>query len=160
MMLLNTHLLILFQVYRDAQNDQFREYYGANRVSQLSWHSDVVCPIIFCFPYPFLPHCRATRSKLREQPFSSSLYAILALRIRDHIANSLFQDQPTVGGDTLFVNQVEAYNRLSPEFKKRLEGLKALHSAVPQADHSRQRGGPVRREPIETEHPLVREVSN
>ncbi|KAF7973630.1 hypothetical protein HWV62_14820 [Athelia sp. TMB] len=66
-------------------------------------------------------------------------------------------DQPPSGGDTLFLSQVEAYNRLSPEFKKRLEGLRAVHSAVAQAENSRQRGGPVRREPVETEHPLVRQ---
>ncbi|KAK7049941.1 hypothetical protein VNI00_005371 [Paramarasmius palmivorus] len=66
-------------------------------------------------------------------------------------------DQPDTGGDTLFLSQVEAYNRLSPEFKKRLEGLRAVHSAVAQADFSRQRDGPVRREPVETEHPLVRQ---
>ncbi|KAG6916505.1 hypothetical protein DXG01_006504 [Tephrocybe rancida] len=65
-------------------------------------------------------------------------------------------DQPESGGDTLFLSQVEAYRRLSPEFKKRLEGLRAVHTAVPQAEHSRQRGGPVRREPVETEHPVVR----
>ncbi|KAJ7158131.1 hypothetical protein C8R46DRAFT_1225127 [Mycena filopes] len=66
-------------------------------------------------------------------------------------------DQPeTGGGDTLFLSQVEAYRRLSPEFQKRLEGLRAVHSAVAQADHSRKRGGPVRREPVETEHPVVR----
>ncbi|TFK33752.1 hypothetical protein BDQ12DRAFT_738597 [Crucibulum laeve] len=65
-------------------------------------------------------------------------------------------DQPETGGDTLFLSQVEAYNRLSPEFKKRLEGLRALHSAVPQAEFSKRLNGPVRREPIETEHPLVR----
>ncbi|TFK37968.1 hypothetical protein BDQ12DRAFT_666566 [Crucibulum laeve] len=65
-------------------------------------------------------------------------------------------DQPEIGGDTIFLSQVEAYNRLSDEFKKRLEGLRAVHSAGPQAEYSRQRGGPVRREPIETEHPLVR----
>ncbi|KAJ7087902.1 hypothetical protein B0H15DRAFT_922888 [Mycena belliarum] len=65
-------------------------------------------------------------------------------------------DQPGSGGDTLFLSQVEAYKRLSPEFQKRLEGLRAVHSAVSQADHSRSRGGPVRREPVETEHPVVR----
>ncbi|KAF8158634.1 alpha-ketoglutarate catabolism dioxygenase [Mycena galopus ATCC 62051] len=67
-------------------------------------------------------------------------------------------DQPDsgTGGDTLFLSQVEAYRRLSPEFKKRLEGLRAVHSAVAQAEFSRKRNGPVRREPIETEHPLVR----
>ncbi|TFK70859.1 alpha-ketoglutarate catabolism dioxygenase [Pluteus cervinus] len=65
-------------------------------------------------------------------------------------------DQPDTGGDTLFLSQVEAYRRLSPEFQKRLEGLRAVHSAVAQADASRRRGGPVRREPVESEHPLVR----
>lgn len=66
-------------------------------------------------------------------------------------STSGLQDQPTVGGDTLFVSQVEAYNRLSDEFKKRLEGLWAVHSAVEQAENSAKRGGPVRREPVETE---------
>ncbi|PPQ96095.1 hypothetical protein CVT26_004727 [Gymnopilus dilepis] len=66
-------------------------------------------------------------------------------------------DQPeNGGGDTLFLSQVEAYNRLSLEFKKRLEGLRAVHSAVYQAEFSKKRNGPVRREPVETEHPLVR----
>ncbi|RDB24351.1 Alpha-ketoglutarate-dependent sulfonate dioxygenase [Hypsizygus marmoreus] len=65
-------------------------------------------------------------------------------------------DQPETGGDTLFLSQVEAYNRLSPEFQKRLEGLKAVHSAVPQAENSLKRGGVVRREPVESEHPIVR----
>ncbi|KAF7310125.1 Alpha-ketoglutarate-dependent taurine dioxygenase [Mycena indigotica] len=60
------------------------------------------------------------------------------------------------GGDTLFLSQVEAYKRLSPEFQKRLEGLKVLHSGVAQAEFSRKRNGPVRREPIESIHPLVR----
>ncbi|EAU87157.1 alpha-ketoglutarate catabolism dioxygenase [Coprinopsis cinerea okayama7 len=65
-------------------------------------------------------------------------------------------DQPETGGDTLFASQVEAYSRLSDEFKKRLEGLRVVHSAVRQAEFSRRIGGPVRREPIETEHPIVR----
>ncbi|KAF9450834.1 alpha-ketoglutarate-dependent taurine dioxygenase [Macrolepiota fuliginosa MF-IS2] len=65
-------------------------------------------------------------------------------------------DQPQTGGDTLFLSQVEAYNRLSPEFRKRLEGLTAVHSAVDQAEYSKRIGGPVRREAVESEHPLVR----
>ncbi|KAJ2914328.1 hypothetical protein MD484_g6075, partial [Candolleomyces efflorescens] len=65
-------------------------------------------------------------------------------------------DGPEVGGDTLFLSQVEAYNRLSPEFKKQLIGLKAIHTAVPQAEGAAKRGLPIRRDPVETEHPIVR----
>ncbi|KAJ5801871.1 uncharacterized protein N7503_004321 [Penicillium pulvis] len=65
-------------------------------------------------------------------------------------------DGPEVGGDTVFVDQVEAYKRLSPAIKERLHGLKAVHSGVEQAENSRERGGVVRREPVTNEHPLVR----
>ncbi|KAL6239642.1 hypothetical protein BDW75DRAFT_249731 [Aspergillus navahoensis] len=65
-------------------------------------------------------------------------------------------DTPEVGGDTAFVDQVEAYRRLSPAIKERLHGLKAVHSGFEQAEFSRQRGGVVRREPVKHEHPLVR----
>jgi alpha-ketoglutarate-dependent taurine dioxygenase len=65
-------------------------------------------------------------------------------------------DSPEVGGDTAFVNQVEAYNRLSPALKERLHGLTAVHSGVEQAEFSKKRGGVVRREPVSSEHPLVR----
>lgn len=66
-------------------------------------------------------------------------------------------DGPATGGDTLFANLAEAYNRLSPEFRKRLHGLKAVHSAHEQAASSLARGGIVRREPITSVHPVVRE---
>ena len=65
-------------------------------------------------------------------------------------------DKPETGGDTLFVDSVEAYNRLSPLFQERLHGLKATHSGVEQANASRARGGIVRREPVINEHPMVR----
>lgn len=65
-------------------------------------------------------------------------------------------DTPEVGGDTAFVNQVEAYNRLSPALKERLHGLKAVHSGFEQAEFSKGRNGVVRREPVSNEHPLVR----
>ncbi|KAF1808374.1 alpha-ketoglutarate-dependent taurine dioxygenase [Eremomyces bilateralis CBS 781.70] len=65
-------------------------------------------------------------------------------------------DVPEVGGDTAFVNQVEAYNRLSPLFKERLHGLKAVHSGIEQVEFSKKREGIVKREGITSEHPLVR----
>ncbi|KAF6228934.1 hypothetical protein HO133_007046 [Letharia lupina] len=65
-------------------------------------------------------------------------------------------DTPTAGGDTLFSNQAEAYNRLSPEFQKRLHGLRALHSGHEQAQNSKSRGSIVRREPVTSIHPVIR----
>ncbi|KAK6204636.1 oxidoreductase activity protein [Scheffersomyces amazonensis] len=63
---------------------------------------------------------------------------------------------PEAGGDTLFADTVEAYNRLSPAFQKRLEGLHALHSGVEQANFSKRNGGVVKREPVQNIHPVVR----
>ena len=60
------------------------------------------------------------------------------------------------GGDTLWASHYGAYDLLSPQMQKYLESLTALHSADLQADGSRAAGRPLRREPITTEHPLVR----
>lgn len=57
---------------------------------------------------------------------------------------------PEEGGDTLFVNMVKAYERLSPEFRKRLEGLEAVHSGVEQATAAEQKGSFVRRAPVQS----------
>jgi sulfonate dioxygenase len=65
-------------------------------------------------------------------------------------------DIPETGGDTLFSNAVEAYNRLSPALQERLHGLKAVHSGFEQAEASVKRGGIKRREPVTHVHPLVR----
>ncbi|THH18240.1 hypothetical protein EW146_g2714 [Bondarzewia mesenterica] len=106
-------------VYRDADNNRFKEYVGGDRANLTSWHSDI---------------------SYEKQPPSTTFFFIL--------------DQPELGGDTIFLRLTTA----SPlNSKKRLEGLRAVHSAVPQAEFSRKRGGPVRREPVETEHPLVRQ---
>ena len=65
-------------------------------------------------------------------------------------------DKPETGGDTLFVDAAEAYNRLSPAFRERLHGLKARHSAHEQSNFSLARGGISRREPVINEHPIIR----
>lgn len=52
---------------------------------------------------------------------------------------------------------VAAYKRLSPSFRAYLETLTAIHSAVEQAEDSIKNGsGIVRRNPVETIHPVVR----
>lgn len=60
------------------------------------------------------------------------------------------------GGDTLWSSQYAAYDMLSPFMQKYLESLTAIHSAELQAQGSRELGRTVRREPVTTEHPLVR----
>jgi sulfonate dioxygenase len=65
-------------------------------------------------------------------------------------------DTPPSGGDTLFVNMAAAYRRLSPGFRERLHGLKAVHSAHDQAENALAQGSIVRRAPVSSIHPIVR----
>ncbi|WOO85349.1 Alpha-ketoglutarate-dependent sulfonate dioxygenase [Vanrija pseudolonga] len=69
-------------------------------------------------------------------------------------------DSPPSGGDTLYLDQREAYNRLSPSFAAYLETLEVVHSGFEQAAYARSgERGPertVRREPVKNTHPLVR----
>ena len=64
---------------------------------------------------------------------------------------------PDAGGDTIFADVVEAYNRLSPEFQKRLANLHVLHTSEDQANNSRNQGGIERRKPVSNIHPLIRQ---
>ncbi|KAF2083501.1 TauD-domain-containing protein [Saccharata proteae CBS 121410] len=60
------------------------------------------------------------------------------------------------GGDTLWSSQYAAYDALSPYMQRYLESLTALHSAEIQAEGSKALGRAVRRDPVVTEHPLIR----
>jgi len=90
---------------------------------------------------------------------SSGWHSDVTYELQPPGLTSLFLfDMPASGGDTAYVSQVEAYNRLSPSFREYLETLQVLHSGVAQAEYSRRgnRGGTVKREPVENVHPLVR----
>lgn len=63
---------------------------------------------------------------------------------------------PESGGDTIFADTEEAYNRLSPEFQKRLLGLHVLHTSSQQAANSSTQGGIERRPAVSNVHPLIR----
>lgn len=63
---------------------------------------------------------------------------------------------PTSGGDTLWISGYALYDQLSPGLQAYLEGLTALHSGVEQANDATRNGYAVRRDPIITEHPLIR----
>ena len=125
-------------VHRGAEDKTAANYF-ASHTSSVRWHSDVT--------YENPP------------PGTTFLYLL---------------DGPLAGGDTLFTTQAEAYKRLSPEFQKRLHGLRATHSGMlglcklwlcvliktsiahEQANNSQGRGGVVRRQPVISEHPLIR----
>ncbi|CDK29776.1 unnamed protein product [Kuraishia capsulata CBS 1993] len=63
---------------------------------------------------------------------------------------------PVTGGDTVFADTIEAYDRLSNKMKGLLDGLKAVHSGIAVANDSIRNGGIFRRDPVESIHPLVR----
>lgn len=63
---------------------------------------------------------------------------------------------PDGGGDTLFADSIEAFERLSPTFKEFLSGLHVIHSSIEQAENSKSLGGVQRRAPTAHVHPLVR----
>lgn len=65
-------------------------------------------------------------------------------------------NKPDTGGDTLFVDAVQAYKRLSPLFQERLHGLRATHSGVEQVNAAAARNSIKRREPVINDHPIVR----
>jgi sulfonate dioxygenase len=60
---------------------------------------------------------------------------------------------PEAGGDTLWGSGYALYSSLSPSFQVYLEGLSAVHTAFEQA---REMGQYVRRDAIESTHPVVR----
>ncbi|MCJ1378047.1 hypothetical protein MMC17_001143 [Xylographa soralifera] len=63
---------------------------------------------------------------------------------------------PDVGGDTVFADTAEAYNRLSPTFQDMINGLKAAHTSEKMIGFARVNGGLVRKDPVTSIHPLVR----
>ena len=63
---------------------------------------------------------------------------------------------PESGGDTIFADTEEAYDRLSPAFRERLHGLHVLHTSEDQAANSKGQGGIERRKPVSNIHPLIR----
>jgi taurine dioxygenase len=65
---------------------------------------------------------------------------------------------PAVGGDTIWVNMVEAYNRLPVDIKARIDGLRASHSIESTfgANMPREQREALRERFPDAEHPVVR----
>ncbi len=67
-------------------------------------------------------------------------------------------ETPAVGGDTIWVNMVEAYNRLPEDIKARIAGLRARHSieATFGANMPAEQRRQLRERFPDAEHPVVR----
>ncbi|KAI8344679.1 hypothetical protein BC941DRAFT_409339 [Chlamydoabsidia padenii] len=63
---------------------------------------------------------------------------------------------PPTGGDTMFASSYAAYDRLSPPMQKFLEGLQAKHSAQRQFDEAKAQNHVIRRQHVESIHPVIR----
>ncbi|WPH03474.1 Hypothetical protein R9X50_00635400 [Acrodontium crateriforme] len=132
----------------------FAEYYGPSHIHPASGAPKG-------FPKIHLVHRSAADTTARDffehQTNSITWHTDVSYEMQPPGTTFLYLlDGPTAGGDTLFANQAEAYKRLSPEFQKRLHGLKAVHSGHEQAASALARGSIVRREPVSNEHPVVR----
>ncbi|PWY67146.1 tfdA family taurine dioxygenase [Aspergillus heteromorphus CBS 117.55] len=65
-------------------------------------------------------------------------------------------DGTLAGGDTIWASGYALYESLSPTLRSFLETLQARHSGLEQAEKARRTTGCLRRDPIETIHPVVR----
>ncbi|KAI8140599.1 hypothetical protein BJV82DRAFT_645616 [Fennellomyces sp. T-0311] len=63
---------------------------------------------------------------------------------------------PKTGGDTMWSSGYSAYDRLSPAWKKFVEGLEAVHSGEEQVQQANAQGHTVRRKTWNAVHPVVR----
>ncbi|VEU19832.1 DEKNAAC100166 [Brettanomyces naardenensis] len=69
---------------------------------------------------------------------------------------ALVNVQTGKGGDTQFVDTIEAYERLSPTIQHFLDGLQAVHSSRKQIEDGKAAGGIARKPIVESIHPVVR----
>lgn len=103
------------------------------------WHSDVCAPI-------GMDEQTANREQVTYE-----------LQPPSYTSLKLLSGPPRGGGgDTVWTSQYAVYDSLSSHMQKYLEGLTALHSSELQAQGSRAAGRAIRRDPVITEHPIIR----
>ncbi|HTR84202.1 MAG TPA: TauD/TfdA family dioxygenase [Reyranella sp.] len=153
---LNEHCVVFF---RDQEIDTAQHKAFAKRFGPIFLHPNFAT--VMADPEVVMVHREPTdlsyvgeiwhtdTTMVAEPPMGAILYGI---------------DVPPYGGDTMFANQYQAYDALSPAMKRLLEGLRAVHSdrhiAGPQASRNKERSTKNRddagwRETRNT-HPIVR----
>ncbi|RYP90833.1 hypothetical protein DL770_003042 [Monosporascus sp. CRB-9-2] len=63
---------------------------------------------------------------------------------------------PDAGGNTVFASTDVAYRRLSPIMQELVDKLRAVHSSSKIIGYTRLAGDLVRKDPVDTVHPIVR----
>ena len=140
--------------YKLTNNKDIAEYFGPSHIHPASGAPKG-------FPKVHLVHRSASDTTAQdfyqERTNSITWHSDVTYEMQPPSTTFLYLlDGPTAGGDTLFCNMAVAYRRLSPEFQRRLHGLKAVHSAHEQAQAALARGSIVRRDPVSNVHPIVR----
>ncbi|KAI1098420.1 alpha-ketoglutarate-dependent taurine dioxygenase [Jackrogersella minutella] len=67
-----------------------------------------------------------------------------------------FLQGPDNGGDTVFASTDTAYKLLSPIMQELVDNLQAVHTSSKMINHTRLAGGLVRKDSVDTVHPIVR----
>lgn len=125
-------------LHKHATTSLPRNYEDGLEEVHVIWADEKRVPYT-AFPATYLWHSDVTYEK--QPPSYTSLKVLKA---------------PSTGGDTLWISGYALYDSLSFGLREYLEGLTALHSANEQAADARRKGTHVRREPVVTEHPLIR----
>ncbi|GAA6003518.1 hypothetical protein JCM10207_000371 [Rhodosporidiobolus poonsookiae] len=122
-------------------------------LNRTSLHSDVSYEMQASHFFP-----GRVRSQADYLSSQSKLTAPSALTCFRSMTCLFLYETPESGGDTLYIDTEEAYNRLSPSFAAYLETLSAEHSGHQQAAVARSFRGEagVRREPVANIHPVIR----
>ncbi|KAM0746017.1 alpha-ketoglutarate-dependent sulfonate dioxygenase [Meredithblackwellia eburnea MCA 4105] len=100
---------------------------------------------------------KATDISFSDRVTSTAWHSDVTYELQPPGLTALFlYTSPEAGGDTGYADQRGSYNHLSPNFRAYLETLSVVHSGVAQANYAKAQGNPVKREPVENVHPLVR----
>ncbi|KAF5103137.1 hypothetical protein D0Z00_000115 [Geotrichum galactomycetum] len=110
------------------------------------------------FPHELLPiYSRTHRSKDEPLYPASNWHTDVSFEVQPPTYTSLkIVHSPAAGGDTIWSSGYALYDGLSPHLQKYLEGLTALHTSVEQTELYRKSGAHPHRNPITSEHPIVR----
>ncbi|WBW72449.1 sulfonate/alpha-ketoglutarate dioxygenase [Schizosaccharomyces osmophilus] len=149
--------VVYFPDQREMTNDQFQQlgrYYGVTHVHGANARPNDPAKSDFHVVYSD----RYSAFDIEDNRTSLERFHSDVSYEKQPLATTFFRGLtvPKYGGDTIFVSGYAAYEALSDPLKRYLEGLTAVHSGVQQADAKKELGLNLRREGIETAHPVVR----